>query len=253
MLIEKLLATAFVFAATAAGMVFSGGNAMAQDDGPKHLTLLGIPSATTAPAGLVFGQISHSFDLNSETQERTALSLGFGFGDADDGFGGQVTAVGASSSNLYDSFSYFGVKVARRLTSFENPTYVGLLVNRIAATDQLADEDPTASVMLTRVGTFDTPTVPGRTPYILTLGAGSHLRNESEDAGIFFGAGIGVSKNLGVSAAWSAEKLDLGASLRFDALENVRLSFVLSDALEQQNRRQMTVGLSWAFNTGLGR
>ena len=58
-------------------------------EGMKNVTLLGIPSATTAPAGVVFGQVSRTVDINSDSEERTVLAFGAGFGNASDSIGVQ--------------------------------------------------------------------------------------------------------------------------------------------------------------------
>ena len=228
-------------------LALSSGAAYAQE-APKNLTLLGIPSATTAPSGLVFGQVSRSVDIASESENRTVLAFGVGFGDANEGLGGQLTVVGAPDSSNFDSFSYFGAKASRRLNSFANPTYLGLSVNRIAGAGEASDLDPSVSLTLTSFRTMTTAS--DSYPVMFTLGAGSHKRNEQEDAGLLLGAGIGLTPNLGVSGAWSGEQVDLGASIKFGRFENARVSLVLSDAFEQEDRRQLTVGVSWSIGLG---
>ncbi|MEO0957612.1 MAG: hypothetical protein AAFY66_03950 [Pseudomonadota bacterium] len=235
----------------ALGLSFGlSGEALAQEPKPKHLTLLGIPSATTAPGGLVFGQVSRSFDIDSDADDLTVLSLGFGIGSAEENIGGQFTVTGAPSSEEFDSFAYFGAKVSRRLTATENPTYVGLLVNRIAASGEAEDLDPAVSLIFTSFGATSFAATEETYPFMVSVGAGSHVRDGGEDPGVFFGAGVGVTSALGVSAAWSGDQVDFGASLRFEQLRNARFSVVLSDAFNLEDRRQATLALSWAFDTG---
>lgn len=230
--------------------------ASAQSDG-KNLTLLGIPSATTAPSGIAFGQVSRTlgigreddipFIVDNDSGDRTVLAFGVGFGDANDGIGGQLTVVGGPSSDDFDSFTYGSVKLSRRINSFSDPTYVALQVDRIAGSGEASDLDPAVSLLFTKFG--ETASF----PYMLTIGANNRARNDGEDPGLLFGAGMGVTQMLGVSGAWSGEHIDLGASLRFESLENARVAIVLSDAFDMEDRRAVTVGLSWSVDLGFGR
>lgn len=236
-------------------LILCSGGALAQD-GSKNLTLLGIPAATTAPSGVVFGQISRSVNLydngfaGDNSENRTVLSLGAGFGDANDGIGAQVAFVGARDTDVYDSFTYFNAKLSRRISAGADPTYLGFSVGRIAGSGEASDLDTTVNLILTK---FDTFSMGQDTyPVMFTVGAGSDVRN-GEDPGVFFGAGMGVTSSLGVSGAWSGEQVDLGAALRFNGLKNARLAVVVTDALEHEDRRQLTIGLSWSIDIGRGR
>ena len=80
-----------------------------------------------------------------------------------------------------------------------------------------------------------------------TIGAGTEVL-DGEDPGIFLGAGIGLTEALGVSAAWSGDQVNFGASIRLKQLNDMRFSFVLSDAFEFEDRRQITLGLSWSLD-----
>ena len=63
--------------------------------------------------------------------------------------------------------------------------------------------------------------------------------------GIFGGIGIGLTKNLGLSAAWSGEYVNLGAALRFDGLDNFSIGATLSDTFNQKNSRRIDVSFTY--------
>lgn len=216
----------------------------------KYVTLLGIHSATVAPNGLVFAHLTTSIDLNGgSAEEDSALSLGFGLGDARDGLGFQFTATGNSSSDNFDSFGYFGIKASHLLNSGASPTYLGLSIDRIGGMGAAADIDPAATLILTRfahLGNADT----GQTyPVMMTIGAGTHVRNLSEDPGIFLGAGIGLSRNFGLSAAWNGDYFDVGTAFQIGGLKNIGFTVSILDAFNQEDRQQLSLGISWFFNT----
>ena len=243
----------FILSLVAAGLISAPANAQNTESSTvsdrKFVTLLGIHSATVAPHGLVFGGVSRSFDLNNEdAEEDTSAVLGFGLGDANTGVGFQFSAFANSETDTFDSFGYLGVKASARLQSISSPTYVGLAVDRIAGQGAAEDVEEAASLMITRFDNFRA----GETDYpvILTLGAGSHASDLSTEPGIFLGAGVGLSRHLGVSAAWNGEWVELGSGIKVSAVENLTITLSVADALNEVDRQQLAVGVSWFFDAG---
>ena len=231
--------------------VSQGADSSASPDN-NFLTLLGIHSASVAPRGLAFGGVSRSFNLDGEdAEEDTAASVGFGLGDANTGIGLQFTATANSETDTFDSFGYLGVKAATRLQSASAPTYVGLAVDRIGGWGAAEDVDQAASLMVTRFSSIQAGS--NQYPVIMTLGAGSHVSDETTEPGVFLGAGVGLSQNLGVSASWNGEWVVLGTGFKFDAVENLTVTLALADALNRVEQQQVSLGVSWFFDTGLGR
>jgi len=104
--------------------------------------------------------------------------------------------------------------------------------------------DPEAALSLTkftRLQFSETTSL----PVMFTLGAGTGVRNNDTDPGIFFGAGIGLNENLGVSAAWSGEYADIGASFRFDGVDNLGISATVHDVFDQKDNRRLTVAVNY--------
>lgn len=235
-----------------AAIVIAGllpGASAAQDNASeqRYLTLLGIHSATVAPQGLFFASASQSFQLDGDlAEEDTAATLGFGLGDANTGLGFQFAASANSETDNFDSFGYFGVKVAGRLQSAAAPTYLGLAVDRIGGWGEAEDVDPATSVMLTRFTTIQTDR--NTTPVIMTIGVGSDVQDDATEPGVFLGAGLGMSRNLSASAAWNGEFIEVGTAFKFDAVENLAMTVSISDAFNHEDRQQLSIGLSWFYD-----
>ncbi|MCK0094128.1 hypothetical protein MWU60_00980 [Yoonia sp. F2084L] len=249
----RLFSRPFLASLAAAGLISGpvlgqGAESSASPDS-KFVTLLGIHSATVAPSGILFGGVSQSFNLEGDdSEEDVAASLGFGLGDANNGFGLQFTATANSETDTFDSFSYFGLKTATRLQSAAAPTYIGFAIDRIAGSGAAEDVDEAASVMLTRFSSMQAGN--SSYPTIATVGAGTHVSDLATEPGVFFGAGIGLSRNLGMSAAWNGEWIELGTGFKIGAIENLTVTLAVADALNETDRQQISLGLSWFIDAG---
>ncbi len=220
----------------------------------NYVTLLGIPSATVAPRGLAFVHVLTVANVNAGSAETgDALAVGFGFGDADQGLGYQFTALANAATMSFGRFGYFGVKVSRKISSGAAPTYLALSLDQLGKWGDAAGLEHSATLIVTRFSTLDNASN-GRTyPVMMTVGAGSHVRNLASDPGVFLGAGIGLTRNFGMSSAWNGDNVNIGAAFRFDDLKNVGFTVSLSDTFNQQERQQLSFGLSWFFDTAQGR
>lgn len=222
-------------------------------DGQKYVTVLGIQSATVAPSGLIFGAGSSSFEIGGANAPTGGVGVfGFGFGDAEQSIGGQATlsVFGANGGN--SAYRYLGLKAAHRLDT-PDPTYVALALDRLAPTGPISGDDPAATLVLTRFSNYLAEPGGDAFPVMMSLGVGSQVSDQGSSPGVFFGAGIGVTRNLGVSAAWNGSDVDLGAAFRFEELENAGFSVLLTDALDQNDRQGISLGVSLFFDTGFGR
>ena len=211
----------------------------------KNVTLLGVSSATVAPAGLAFVAISGSTQrVGPGTGLDGSMALGFGLGSAEDNVGLQFTSHITSLTDNFGDSGYFELKASRRVIAGDTPTYVGLSVTGGGFGDA-SIRDTTASVAVTSLRQFQfSPTGPSY-PIMFTLGAGTHERNNETDPGVFGGVGIGVNENFGVSASWSGEYLNLGTAFRFENSENFGVSATLFDAFDQEDSRRL--GLTFTY------
>ena len=217
----------------------------------KYVTLLGIHSATVAPGGLVFASVATDIDLAGDSSEEdTALTLGFGLGDANDGVGFQITATGNSSSDNFGSFGYFGIKASHRLNDGPSPTYLGFAVDRIGGMGAASGIDPAATLVLTRFTQLSFAETGQTFPVMMTIGAGSHVRNLSRDPGVFLGAGIGLTRNLGVSAAWNGDYYDIGTAFQVGNQRNLGFTVAILDAFNLEDRQQLSLGFTLFLDAG---
>ncbi|MCB2136507.1 MAG: hypothetical protein KDE08_11280 [Rhodobacteraceae bacterium] len=244
----RLLPAAAVLLATA-------GPAAAQDRAAaKHLALLGIDSATVAPAGTVFGSVSVTNErLSTPGSGDGSAELGFGLGSAEDSLGFQVTAVITSLRDDPGDSGYLAFKVSRQVAGGASPVYLGAEVEHLANWGDASGFEPTGTLALTKFGLTDWGNGGEAFPYMLTLGVGSHLRNGLTDPGVFVGAGIGISESLAVSAAWTGQTVDLGASLRIAEANNMTVAATLSDVFDQEDSQRVILSFGWYLNDVFGR
>ena len=211
-----------------------------QPAAPKNLTLLAIPSATVAPHGLGFASLGLTSKRGGVVNDWDgSLALGLGLGDAERALGFQLTANVTSLSSDFGDSGYFEAKVSRRVSTGRVPVYLGAQVEGLATWGQARNVPQSGRVMATW---FPELRAANDTyPLMFTLGYGTHLRNGRTDPGVFAGAGIGLTRNLGVSAAWTGETLDVGATWRFDDLDGVSVSAEVNDVTDRLGSRRVSL------------
>jgi len=214
----------------------------------KSVTLQGIQSATVAPSGLAFASVAGTtFNTQEQRIEDNAdLSgvFGFGTGNAEEGVGFQFSA---NITSLFDNFAnsgYISLKASHRLAGSRTPTYVGVSLDHLGQWgDYAEDYEPTVTFAVT---SFPDVTLGGEMfPLMLTAGAGTHVRTNGTEPGIFFGAGIGLTQNLGASFAWTGESVTLGSGFKFDGLENITFTASVDDVFDQLDSRRITLSATW--------
>lgn len=247
-LISKLTVGPFTAGALSLACSLSTG-AFAQE-GRKHLTLLGVSSATIAPAGRGYVALSYANErLNVPNDTDASLSFGHGFGNAVAGLGFQLSAQITSLSDDFGDSGYLTASISRRVSA--SPLiYVGASVERLLPWGDSRDLDPSINVMASGFTTLSLGKA-GETPLMWTIGAGSDVSDRYSEPGVFGGVGIGLSSTLATSIAYYGDHAILGLSLQ--PIENVYLSASLIDAFDEQRDRRVTVSAVWVFNTGLGR
>jgi hypothetical protein len=221
----------------------------------KLVSIQGLRSATVAPGGLAFGALA----LTSRSQggggyvedADGSLSFGLGLGDASETVGLQLSAsLSSLSEGLGDSGS-LSVKASREVRGLGVPAYVGLSVDRLAGWGELEGYDPTTSLVATL---FPQVEMGGeRYPLMLTAGLGSHVRDEQTEPGVFLGAGLGLTPNLGASLAWTGETVTLGTVFRVEGLDQVRFGASVDDLLDQEDRRRLVLTATFFADDLFGR
>ncbi|MEP5761872.1 MAG: hypothetical protein ABJ327_21690 [Litoreibacter sp.] len=219
-------------------------------DSRKHLSLLGVPSATIAPAGRGFVALSYANErLRTPDDTDASLSFGHGFGDAVNGIGFQLDAQVTSLSDNFGDSGYLTASLSRRISTSPR-VYVGASIERLLPWGDSRDLDPAVNLMATGFTTLPLGDGNG-TPLMWTLGAGTDVRDRYSEAGFFGGVGIGLSPSLATSVSYYGDHVILGLSLQ--PAENLYLSASLIDAFDEQQDRRVTISAVWVFDTGLGR
>lgn len=224
------------------------GQAQTVEDRARTVTVLGIASGTTAPAGTLFGSISGNTRRDGIFNELDgSAEIGLGFGSAETALGFQASLVSTSLTNSPGDSGYVSLKASRRVIELPMPVYLGLTVDNIAPWGDASGLDPALTLAATTFGvaTFGTPQ---QYPYMLTLGYGSDVGGFLEQEGLILGAGIGLSRNVGLTASLAGEAVTLGVALRIDEMEDVALGIAVNDVFDAENSRRLTVSLSFALD-----
>lgn len=241
---------------------------------PFNVTLQGIPSATVAPNGLAFASLSGTTRRAGapSTDFDGSAAVGLGFGSAERAVGVQVTGNITSLTDDFGDSGYFDLKLSRRIKGGASPTYFSVTFGRIGAwgdarrrtvtesfvgdsecleCDEIIDtrivdsNEITGTVALTQFSQLSLGRSATSYPVMFTLGAGTHIRNDQTDPGVFFGAGIGLSESLGVSAAWGGEYVNIGANLRLKQFKNASLSATVYDVFDTKDSRRLTMSVNF--------
>lgn len=187
----------------------------AQDDSglDKHLTLLGVPSAITAPHGSVFASLAYATQRTNSNEDEAdgSLALGAGFGDVNAGLGFQLTSQIVSLKDDFADSGFFEAKAAGRVLAGRTPLYLGASVGNLAPWGETDNDNVTVDAMLTGFHLFESAgAVP--TPVMFSVGYGSHVQDGFTEPGGFAGVGVGLSPWFAASASWYGDYGTLGAS-----------------------------------------
>ena len=229
--------------------------AAAQDSSglTKHLTLLGIPSATTAPHGSFFASLAYSTKrvATRDNDGDGSLALGFGLGDMNEGIGFQVTAEIVSLTDSFADSGYFDLKAATRITEGRTPLYLGASVGNIAPWGDAENNDVNVDVALTGFHLFETgSTIP--TPIMFTVGYGTDLRDSYTKPGFFAGIGVGLTPSLAASVSWFGEYGTLGVSWSPPTRRNLSVTASLVDFTDELGDRRGVFSINYLFPKAFG-
>jgi hypothetical protein len=250
--IRKRLSTLGGPLALLAGLTIAPNIGHAQE-GTKFLTLQNVSSATVAPHGTVFGSLTGTTrrrGIGQGDDVDGSIELGFGLGSAEEAVGLQFSSTITSLTNDFGDSGYLNLKLSRRILSGAHPTYIGLEASHFGNWGDARRNKLRGKITVTTFGRTPVSAAGDSYPYMLSLGIGNDLRNNATDPGVFFGAGIGVTESLGLSAAWTGETFDIGASLRSASLKNVSFNASVNDVFDMEKDRRLTVSVSW-YTTGV--
>jgi hypothetical protein len=220
---------------------------------PKHLTIVGIPSATVAPHGTVFGSLALTNRREGVLRDWDgSAALGFGYGSAEEAIGFQFSATIASMTRTFGDSGHLSIKASRRIAAGAMPTYLGASLDYIAPWGDSRHREPSATLALTSFASVDFGGA-SPTPLMMTLGAGSHIRNNDSRPGVFGGVGVGLTEHLAASVSVLDDAVDFGMGFRPGNPEGVFFTFALNDALNLRDRRRVTMTATWALSDVFGR
>jgi hypothetical protein len=214
-------------------------------DGPRYLSQVGIATGTVAPQGLAFASLSGTTRSPAGNVDGS-LALGIGFGSAEESLGVQVTAQITSLTDAFADSGYLSLKLSRRLG--ERPLYLAIQGDHLVNWGDSALVDPSAKIALTYFTTVQSGN--GTFPVMMTLGAGTKVRNSNTDPGVFAGVGVGLSRNVGASIAWTGDYVDLG--LGFKVSDQISMTASVEDVFDQKSRRRASFSVNYTFRNLFG-
>lgn len=237
-------------AVLAALFVVGAGAATAQqrDAGSaKLVAITGVQSATVAPGGLAFASLAGTTQRQGTDEDDIdgSLALGVGLGSAEDAVGVQITYFATSLTDDFANSGSLAVKASRRVAAGASTTYVGLGIDDIAAYGDADDLDPRVTLSVTNFSRLTLGPAGDTYPLMLTLGAGSKLRNDRDDAALYAGAGIGLTPNIGISAAYTGEVVDIGSIFRIPGLDDFAFTAAVNDVFDDEDSRRMTFSVNY--------
>ena len=243
----------------AAALAVLAGQAAAED--ANYVTIAGIRSGTVAPGGLAFGSVSWSSKRDHGAAgygggdgfwDRTdgSIALGFGLGNAETGLGFQVTANITSLKDDFGDAGYWTLKAGTRLRGSTTPMYMAVTADHLGGWGEAAAPDESVDLTLTA---FPRVQMGGKSRrMMLTIGAGSNIRNNDQDPGIYLGAGVAMNDHWALSAAWAGEDVTLGTGFRLDALPGAQFTASVEDAFDQNEARRFTLQVTFTTDKLFG-
>lgn len=243
--LTTLAATTPALAQEVGGYDPQAGLSRQADAGAKNLTLLSITSATVAPHGLGFASVGLSSKRQGTIDDWDgSLALGLGLGSAERGLGVQLMANITSLSSDFGDSGYFQVNLSRQVSAGPAPLYLGAEIGGLATWGQANANPVTGKIMATWFPVLETAGG-SNYPLMFTVGYGSHQKTNKTDPAPYFGAGIGLTRNIGASAAWTGETLDIGAAFRFNGLDGVTVTTEINDVTDRLGSRRFTINFNF--------
>lgn len=211
-----------------------------------NVTMQGIGSGTVAPGGTLFGSISGSNKRGPDSDDVDgSLSFGAGFGNAATGIGLQasVNVTSVEDRDFGDS-GFLSLKFGH---SFDRTLHAAIGFDNVVTWGDASDNSVETTVALTRFGHLGGS---GGTPYMLTLGAGSHARDD--DPGLIAGFGLGLTEYLGASISYSGDYANLGVGVKIPGLKGASVSLTCNDIFDEEDSRRATLSLSFTLRNAFG-
>ncbi|MGP3698970.1 hypothetical protein [Rhodobacter sp. NSM] len=215
-----------------------------------NVTMQGIGSGTVAPGGTLFGSISGS-DKREDTGSNHvdgSLSFGAGFGDAATGIGMQASLnVTSVEDRDFGDSGFLSLKFGHRLGDPDLNLHAAIGFDNVATWGDASDNSVETTVALTKFGYLGGSW--GK-PYMVTLGVGSHARDD--DPGLIAGFGLGLTEHFGASISYSGDYANIGLGVKVPGVKGVSLALTCNDVFDEEDSRRTTLSLSFALRNAFG-
>jgi hypothetical protein len=221
-------------------------------EAPRHLALSGIQSGLTAQRGTGFLAFSFTDQRAPNVDDEDgSLVMGLGFGDANKTVGVQVAAHVTSLKDSFGDSGYLSLRFSKRLSAGPRPVYGSLQFGQLANWGDANGRDETASFAITR---FTEVSFGGARPHpvMMTIGAGTHVRDFETKAGVFGGVGIGLTENIATSIAWTGDVLTVGADFRIPGYDDVLFGISIDDVTDRKDNRRIILSVGYKFDNLFG-
>jgi hypothetical protein len=218
----------------------------------KNLTLMGIPSATVAPHGVMFGVVSWTNKRNSFSNSSDASgAVGIGFGSAEKNIGLQFTTNITSFSDDFGDSGFLSIKASRRIAKGDNPVYASLSFGNLSTWGDAKAVNESVNFAVSRFSQISTG-LNNTFPVMFTVGYGNKIKSNFTEPGVFLGAGIGLSEIVGASISTTGNGVDLGASFKFKPIKNMQFGVTTNDIFDENGLQRIVLTLSWYLSDVFG-
>lgn len=213
----------------------------------KNVYAPSVMHATVAPSGTGFIGLNLFTPRGGVASQGAdgSMSMGVGFGDVDGIFGGSL-ALNTTGLVPFGTDGDFSLRLVKTIGQTDRgKTLVGIQFNRLVPWGSNVGDPKSYDAAFTHFGTLSA----GATPYIATIGYGSHNGIQGKP-GMYFAFGIGVTEALGYGMSVKAGELNIGVGYKVARVPGMSLTFDVAN-INRFDRGQIPAANSQIFTIGI--
>ncbi|UYP68516.1 hypothetical protein OIU14_01880 [Thalassobacter stenotrophicus] len=216
---------------------------------PDYTSIQGVASGSVAPKGYAFVSLSGTTDKTTDGGNGEfdgAFAVGAGLGSLGPIDAQAIVNITSTNPKDFADSGSLGLKFGTKIPTSGAPYRLAVSFSNLGGWGDNENGDVNTTVALSSKTTRYRPS--GPLSYSWSIGAVTDEGSNNWDP--FVGLGLGLSQNLGISAAYSDrdEVVKLGTGWRLPEANGASLAVTLNDPFDMGAMSGVTVSLSWAFN-----
>ncbi|WP_288365920.1 hypothetical protein [uncultured Marinobacter sp.] len=214
---------------------------------PPSVSTFGINSGFGLPGGSAFaaGALTDTRDRAGSDADGSG-ALGFGFGDARDSIGADIS-IGIISVDPRD-FGEDGNVNARIFRHLPGITAGGVSGVAVGVSNGLRwgdAKDINRNYFISGSTIVNLRPDSGYTPLMLTAGYGTAIKNIERDPAAFAGVGVGLTSRFSASVSWGGDEWMAGVGIRPFLSHSAQITLGVGDATNRLDGRRWIITGSW--------